>query len=113
MTVQKGSASLAKMAYARAQMTYSTALMAFGRYNLALNGINLAVFANPAPDPKALTNLPDLQALFGSLDYFQCSDCQSVYSPAAYLVDLLQYLAQFQASGGGVSNARDALSFAP
>ena len=31
------------------------------------------------------------------------------YSPAAYLVDLLQYLVQFTASGGGVSNARDAL----
>jgi Tc toxin complex TcA C-terminal TcB-binding domain/Neuraminidase-like domain/Putative peptidoglycan binding domain/Salmonella virulence plasmid 28.1kDa A protein len=109
MTPLLGSAALAKMAYARAQMTYSTALMAFGRYNLAFNGINLAVFANPAPALTALTNLPDLQALFGSLDYFQCSDCQSVYSPAAYLVDLLQYLAQFPAAGGGVTNARDAL----
>ena len=62
-----------------------------------------------APDTGTLANLPDLQALFGSLDYFQCDDCQSVYSPAAYLVDLLQYLSWFPATGGGVTNARDAL----
>src|SRR5262249_41867193 len=40
----------------------------------------------------------------------QCEDCQSVYSPAAYLVDLLQYLGQFSAGGAaGISTARDAL----
>jgi hypothetical protein len=109
MTTAFGSASLAKMAYARSQMIYATSLMAFGRYNLALNGISVAALGSPKPDPSALTNLPDLQALFGSLDYFQCEDCQSVYSPAAYLVDLLQYLSGFSASGGGVTNARDAL----
>ena len=43
-----------------------------------------------APGPTTIANLPDLQALFGSLDYFQCEDCQSVYSPAAYLVDFLK-----------------------
>ena len=110
MTTALGSASLAKMAYARAQMTYATALMAFGRYNLALNGISVAALASQAPDPSTLTNLPDLQALFGSLDYFQCEDCQSVYSPAAYLVDLLQYLSGFGASGvPGITNAQDAI----
>ena len=109
MTTALGSASLAKMAYARAQMTYTTSLMAFGRYNLALNGLSVAALGSPVPDPGDLANLPDLQALFGSLDYFQCEDCQSVYSPAAYLVDLLQYLSGFPASGGGVTNARDAL----
>ena len=110
MTSALGSASLAKMAYARSQMMYATSLMAFGRYNQALTGINLAVTPSPAPDPSLIASLPDLQALFGNLDYFQCDDCQSVYSPAAYLVDLLQYLSWFKARGGGVSNARDALS---
>jgi Tc toxin complex TcA C-terminal TcB-binding domain/Neuraminidase-like domain/Ubiquitin-activating enzyme E1 FCCH domain/Salmonella virulence plasmid 28.1kDa A protein len=109
MTPALGSASLAQMAYARAQMTYAASLMAFGRYNLSLNGISPAVFPSAAPPAAALDGLPDLQALFGSLDYFECADCQSVYSPAAYLVDLLQYLMGFPASGGGVTNARDAL----
>ncbi|MGA9671372.1 MAG: neuraminidase-like domain-containing protein, partial [Terracidiphilus sp.] len=108
MTKPFGSGSLAKMAYARAQITYATALMAYSRYNGAFNGVNLAALGPSSPDPKLLDNLPDMQALFGSFDYFQCEDCQSIYSPAAYLVDLLQYLSWFPASGGGVSNARDA-----
>jgi hypothetical protein len=99
MTTALGSESAAKMAYARAQMTSATALIAFGRYNLALNGTNVAALASPVPSPTLLTNLPDLQALFGSLDSFQCADCQSVLSPAAYLVDLLQYIGQIGATG--------------
>jgi Tc toxin complex TcA C-terminal TcB-binding domain/Neuraminidase-like domain/Putative peptidoglycan binding domain/Salmonella virulence plasmid 28.1kDa A protein len=109
MTEALGSASVAKLAYGRAQMVYATALAAFGRYNGFLNGVGLGALGPSKPDPTDLTNLPDLQALFGSLDYFQCEDCQSVYSPAAYLVDLLQYLGSFPASGAGVSNAREAL----
>jgi hypothetical protein len=34
----------------------------------------------------------NLETLFGSLDYCDCAECLSVYSPAAYFVDLLQYL---------------------
>lgn len=34
----------------------------------------------------------NLEALFGSMDYCECEECTSVYSPAAYFVDLLQYL---------------------
>jgi len=110
MTTAFGSAPLAKMAYARAQMTYSASLMLYSQLNSAFNGLHFPVFQNPQPEPSAITNLPDLQVLFGGpLDYFQCDDCQSVYSPAAYLVDLLQYLSMIPASGGGVTNARDAL----
>ena len=34
----------------------------------------------------------NLSALFGNIDYCECDDCLSVYSPAAYFVELLQYL---------------------
>ena len=34
----------------------------------------------------------NLEALFGSIDYCECEDCLSVYSPAAYFVEILQYL---------------------
>lgn len=34
----------------------------------------------------------NLEQLFGSLDFCGCEHCRSVLSPAAYLVDLLQYL---------------------
>ncbi len=36
--------------------------------------------------------LPDWRSLFGSIDFCSCKHCRSVYSPAAYLVDLLKYL---------------------
>lgn len=108
MSSAMGSASLAKMAYARATMTYASALALYARHNLALNGVSVAAMSSPAPGAEQLAGLPDLQALFGSLDYFQCEDCDSIYSPAAYLVDLLQYLSTIGASGG-IGNARDAL----
>jgi hypothetical protein len=38
-------------------------------------------------------NVPlTLETLFGSIDQCECDDCLSVYSPAAYFVELLQYL---------------------
>src|SRR5579859_154561 len=39
-----------------------------------------------------VNQLPDLKDLFGSLDLCECEDCRSVLSPAAYLVDILQFL---------------------
>jgi hypothetical protein len=38
------------------------------------------------------TNRPDYAALFGSMELCDCEHCRSIYSPAAYLVDLLQFL---------------------
>lgn len=35
---------------------------------------------------------PDLQNLFGNASYCECRHCRSVLSPAAYFVDLMQYL---------------------
>lgn len=43
-------------------------------------------------DPRSVLNYPTLENLFGNLDYCECSECRSVLSPAAYLVDLLQFL---------------------
>ncbi len=34
----------------------------------------------------------NLEKLFGSMDYCECDECSSVYSPAAYFVELLQFL---------------------
>ena len=34
----------------------------------------------------------NLEALFGSIDFCECDECLSVYSPAAYFVEILQYL---------------------
>jgi hypothetical protein len=51
---------------------------------------------------------PTLENLFGSLDYCNCSDCGSILSPAAYLVDLLNYIDQ-PAPTAGLANPQDIL----
>ena len=48
-----------------------------------------------------------LEALFQDLDYCQCDDCQSITSPAAYLVDLLDWIDNTKPSSG--RNPLDAL----
>jgi pSer/pThr/pTyr-binding forkhead associated (FHA) protein len=61
---------------------------------------NAAGSANGASAARADANAADvpvfgqatLEELFGSLDYSACDDCQSITSPAAYLVDLLDYI---------------------
>ncbi len=40
----------------------------------------------------ALKAYPTMESLFGSMDYCECEHCRSVLSPAAYLVDLLQFV---------------------
>ncbi len=35
---------------------------------------------------------PNVETLFGSMDYCECDHCRSVLGPAAYLVDLLKFL---------------------
>jgi hypothetical protein len=35
---------------------------------------------------------PSMASLFGNLDYCACEECQSVLSPAAYFVDVLEFL---------------------
>jgi Neuraminidase-like domain/FHA domain len=65
------------------------------------------------PPPSAAPSYPvvaspTLESLFGSLDYCCCSDCSSILSPAAYLVDLLNYIDQ-PAPTAGFGNPQDVL----
>ena len=62
----------------------------------------------PAAAPPYPAAAPTLEDLFGSLDYCSCSDCSSILSPAAYLVDLLNYIDQ-PAPATGFSNPQDVL----
>ncbi len=42
--------------------------------------------------PPAAAGLPDMKSIFGSLDTCTCNQCQSVFSPSAYLTDLLHWI---------------------
>ena len=35
-------------------------------------------------------SLPDYQEIFGSLNYCECGECQSIISPAAYFLDIMR-----------------------
>jgi hypothetical protein len=48
--------------------------------------------ARQAAKDELVKHFPTMESLFGSLDYCECQECRSVLSPAAYLVDLLQFL---------------------
>jgi hypothetical protein len=39
-----------------------------------------------------IQQFPSMASLFGNLDYCACDECQSVLSPAAYFVDVLEFL---------------------
>jgi hypothetical protein len=48
--------------------------------------------AREAAKQNLIKQYPTMESLFGSLDFCDCEECGSVLSPAAYLVDLLQFL---------------------
>jgi Tc toxin complex TcA C-terminal TcB-binding domain/ABC toxin N-terminal region/Neuraminidase-like domain/Putative peptidoglycan binding domain/Salmonella virulence plasmid 28.1kDa A protein len=91
-----GGTETAIATYRKAQQTHTMALSFY---------LNNAVVSN-SPAPAAVRNgqnkamtlatdsaSPDLPTLFGSLDLCECDQCQSLYSPAAYFVDILKFLA--------------------
>ena len=88
----------ARAVYAHAAHKADTALMLLSQ----------TVYMNPTPvsviPPQALgTGIPDLEDLFGALDSCQCLHCASVYSPAAYLVDILHFLLNRHSNQSGRS----------
>lgn len=82
--------------YGNAQQTYAATLTVFARFSPAVQSPLLPALVSL--DPKVLgpemakQGLPAFETLFGSLDACACDDCASVHGPAAYLVDLLQFL---------------------
>ena len=97
-----GGADTATAIHARAKQVFASVLsvtVAYlgGRVAPALGGQAPVQYGYP-PQSSApaypVTAYPTLEDLFGSLDYCNCSDCGSILSPAAYLVDLLNYIDQ-------------------
>jgi peptidoglycan hydrolase-like protein with peptidoglycan-binding domain len=85
-----GDATLAKAVYAKAQQVSAGAVALLGDVNPSMGRVGLAA----VPDQVANTvrEIPNWSTLFGALDFCSCGQCQSVHSPAAYLVDLLNFL---------------------
>jgi len=92
-----GSSDQADCVYGRAQRITASAMTIFSNLRQGLTSatvrgigdINGALTAFLSSPPSGI---PNWQTLFGSTSYCSCTDCRSVYSAAAYFVDLLQFL---------------------
>lgn len=82
-----GGAATARAVYAKAAQKADTAVLLLSQ-SAYMNRISV----NAVPTQLVGPGIPDLEDLFGSLDACQCLHCSSVYSPAAYLVDVLHFL---------------------
>ena len=58
----------------------------------AVAGISAPVQVRESVKNELIKHFPTMESLFGSMDYCECDHCRSVLSPAAYLVDLLQFV---------------------
>ncbi|GAA1614457.1 hypothetical protein GCM10009679_18540 [Saccharothrix algeriensis] len=89
----------AMMIHSRAQHTATAMLATYVNLVDARLGVDLAalqggdrVAAAAGIDQSVATYLPTWSGLFGDVSWCECDHCRSVYSPAAYLVDLLNFL---------------------
>jgi hypothetical protein len=81
--------------YGKARRAAATALTLFSRFS--------PLFYSTAvtPMPTKHDEIPDWETLFGSHALCECEHCRSVYSPAAYLADLLAFLKDGPANSEG------------
>lgn len=87
--------------YNNAQTIHATALALFSENASDMNRTGMQ--ALPRVDTArqaslAATSIPDWQTLFGTFDLCSCKECASVHGPSAYLVDVLQFLVERNAS---------------
>ena len=55
-------------------------------------GMSAPVEVRESVKNELIKHFPTMESLFGSMDFCECEHCRSVLSPAAYLVDLLQFI---------------------
>ena len=85
----------AKTIFRRAERTNTAAMLIVGELQDTMRAMDV-----PALEMKSLSkkleavskDFPNLKSLFKLTDLCACEHCRSVYSPAAYLVEILQFL---------------------
>ena len=61
-------------------------------YDVAPFAMSASSEAKDEARNELIKHYPTLEGLFGSMDFCECEHCRSVLSPAAYLVDLFQFI---------------------
>ncbi|WP_299455366.1 neuraminidase-like domain-containing protein [uncultured Microscilla sp.] len=84
----------AHQVYQKAQTRQTAAMLMLGNLKDQASVAQVASFKSDNAENELIESFPDLQTLFGVTDSCECQHCRSVYSPAAYLVEILQFLEQ-------------------
>lgn len=101
------STEMAVKSYQIAQQVHATTLnTAIAYLSYKRNPGIRTIASEPAP-PSDILAYPTLEGLFGEMDYCECSHCRSVLGPAAYMVDLLNFIDK--TGEGGKKNPLEAL----
>lgn len=101
-----GGNDVAAAVHQKASQSSGVALTLATRFSRAFNQTPIGVI--PSSQLPDFEGHPELEELFGNLDFCACEHCRSVYSPTAYFADLLQYLRNQPGEAAG-SDALDAL----
>ncbi|HRP31190.1 MAG TPA: neuraminidase-like domain-containing protein [Agriterribacter sp.] len=87
------SSAEAEMTYTKAAEVYSASLGIATSYITSQTMANVySITGKLAKEQNATIAYPTLEELLGNMDYCACDHCKSVLSPAAYMVELLQFL---------------------
>ncbi len=89
-----GGEAIANQVHAKARVVAGATLQ-IATSRLAARGSNAHVAAltpSTAGPGGGLVVSPTMETLFGSMDFCDCPECRSILSPAAYLVDLLNFI---------------------
>lgn len=79
--------------YERACYVAAASTYLMYKYGANLNQLTAKVLPNKVTKVESTASeVADWEELFGSLNFCACERCRSVHGPAAYLVDLLQFL---------------------
>jgi hypothetical protein len=101
----------AKEIHERASRTNAIALALLAEHGAHLNRTGLPVLPKLRSEKNteaAANSIPDWATLFGTFDLCACQECSSAHGPAAYFVDILQFLGE-RKNGAGLPAAIDVL----
>ncbi len=85
----------AKDIFKKAETKHTAAILMMGDLQDSISVMNIASFETSTLSKKleaVSKDFPNLKSLFKLTDTCECEHCRSVYSPAAYLVEILQFL---------------------
>ncbi len=77
--------------YDKVSLMATSTVAAAAAVTTKLKDVGLAVIGTGTSSNSEI-DIPDWETLFGTSSYCECEECRSVLSPAAYLVDLLQFI---------------------